>query len=632
MEQGVINYQGKRTGLMEEESDKDAIRPLDLNPFTAPDQIAKDAMYRMYVAPTYKVINKLLGKSSTDNARQSITTNGFLHGVANATNTDSETTSKYPYIAAYIMDTIDKTIKNDKPENVEDSILADYLRASATLIAVKYLVEPWQIVSQGIVPAISKYLTIKFTNLIGVTQKDTDILMEAYKHAAMGYRNPNSRIARFVKENSIKNYKWLTEGTDTRQEQISLTRYEGESKISSASKKILSTTQKIGEKYLDTVIGAPERAMIQSIYAFELFNQLQSVMGPEAPATLYEMFEMDPSEINTLAKTKADIMVTDFMGLGDKAKKAAAYNIKSKSAIVNTLIQSFTRFGNHSSTVEANRGVFSEYLFNNYMRRRGYANSEFTKDAIENIVGTTLQNSLFFLTKLPFLVPAATYAASILYEFVEELFFDDDEEDEDNLESIAQRASEWATSLTQFDENGFLPLQMLKEQMFPKNMSVTNPNTIAEEGYGGAYFEMLKKAGFDIVWDTTGVLPNSTAASLLSYIPVKSLLRLGTESAWDGITSLFIEKEESGYGEMQRKSWLAERFTETFIMPITEPVIAANNVKNLMLNYALPKDGYEGISTGEFLNGIVTGLLGTRNSRRSVPKRHAEQGGWGVEN
>jgi hypothetical protein len=632
MEQGVINYQGKRTGLMEEESDKDAIRPLDLNPFTAPDQIAKDAMYRMYVAPTYKVINKLLGKSSSDNVRQSITTNGFLHGVANATNTDSETTSQYPYIAAYIMDTIDKTIKNDKPESVQDSMLSDYLRAAATLIAVKYLVEPWQIVSQGVIPAVSKYLTVKLNNFIGTTDKDTAILREAYKDAVLGYRNPNSPIARFVKENSIKNYKWMTEGTDTRQEQISLTKYEGESRAVYVSRKALALSKGLGEGSLDVVIGAPERANIQAIYAFELFHQLQKMMGPEAPKTLQEMYQMDPSSINTLAKTKADILVTDFMGLGDKSKKAGAYNIRSKSAIVSMIVQSFTRFSNHTATVGANKGVFAEYLWNNFAARQGYASPEFTKEAIENITGTFIQNSLFIVTKLPFLVAAGTYAASLLYEIVEESFFDDDEEDEDNLESIAQRASEWATALTQFDENGFLPLQMLKEYLFPKNMNVTNENTIAEEGYSGAYLDMLWRAGQDIVFDNIDLFPNSTASSITSFIPVKSLVKSLFDAAFEAGSKFIFGEEESDYAELQKKAFQAERFAETFIMPITEPIIAANNVKNLMLNYALPKDGYEGISTGEFLNGIVTGLLGTRNSRRSVPKRHAEQGGWGVEN
>ena len=624
MEGSSMNYRGRNRRKQVADNENDVLRPLDLNPFTVPDQIANDSMYRIYVSPTYKVIKKLLGEVSRNGKDQLVSKNGFLHGIAQAKNPNINISDQYPYVAAYVMNTINKTIRNDVPQDIDDNILNDALKLGNVIVAVKGLSSVWQPFTQGIVPAVSKLLSVISTNKLGMTDKDVKILAEAYKYAFIGYLDKDSDIARFIKENSIMSYKWKASGTDIRETQIALAKYYGESKLKYGARYVASKLRNIGEGTLDVLIGGPERAMVQSIFAFELFSELKQTMGQDAPKTLKEMFAMDPSSISTLAKTKADIMVTDFMGLGDKSKKAQIYNIRGAGTVGTMVANSLTRYGNHTATVSANTASFVNLLYNKHRGTPGFDDDRFTNEAVENLIGTTIQNSLFLLARITVGLPIALWITSAITEL-----FDEDIPDEDKLDDISQRAIDWYRKYTMVDEDGWRPLIWIKEQVFPQYSVLTSDNIDATAGE--RYASLVGQVGKELFQENIGnIIPSVSYGALRGMLPVRSVEALSASLIYDTGKKFVLGEENSRtYGQLARASKNQNRIFENMFAAPFAPIEATANMKNLLLNYVAPKDGKEGIDFAEFSYGLLNATAGTREGRRNVPKRHAELGGWG---
>ena len=173
--------------------------------------------------------------------------------------------------------------------------------------------------------------------------------------------------------------------------------------------------------------------MVQSLYAFELFSILQEEMGAKAPKTIKEMLKMNPDEFSTYAKTKADTMVTDFMGLGDRAKKAKIYNLPRDKAITTLLLNGLTRYGNHAMTVGPNLMVNTEQLWHQTFNRDDFNDRRMRNEAIENIIGTVLQTLMFRFTQVAVLVPNLVY----LGHFLASLFAGGDDKETITNKTIA---------------------------------------------------------------------------------------------------------------------------------------------------------------------------------------------------
>lgn len=645
IEKSAMNYKGRGFKSIDRTNPNltGALRPIDLNPFTAPDQLADDALYRMYLAPTYKVIKKLLGDVSPNSKEQLVAKNGFFYNAVEMQNKNFGDGGDYPYIAAFIMNTINKTIRNDMPNNLDDNIVNDVLKLGNVIVVVKGLYSFIQPFLNGAIPAISKYLQIRSTNKAGFTDKDTAILMEAYKYAFMGYFNKDSVLAKFIKENSITSYKWKAQGTDTRQTQISLAKYYKQNKLKYGARYGMSKLRDLGEGSLDMVIGGPERAMVQSLYAFELFHQLKDVMGAEAPQTLAEMFAMDPTQISTLAKTKADILVTDFMGLGDKAKKAGVFNIKGGGSLAAMLVNYVTRFSNHTMTTEANRAAFVKILYHKYNKTKGFGDIDFTNDAYENIIGTTIQNSLFFLARLTVSLPILLAIISAFYD----LFFDEDEPEEKMIDDILSRASRWYENIATIGKDDSKVETWLKEQTFSQYSPLTDKSIKGTAT--DRYAVLASRVAGDIGQEFLGnLIPSVSYGSLRGLLPVRSAeasaLRQVGELAWSpiqktkdiaetfGIIDEQKKKKSTPYQELSKKAREQDSMIKSIIASPRAPIDAVDNVANLMLNYVAPKKGKEGIDAADFLYGLYNATVGTREGRNNLPKRYQKLGGWGPVN
>jgi hypothetical protein len=621
-----LNYKGKRS-LTVQENVGDPLRPIDLNPFTAVDGLARDAMYRTFLSPTFNVIKKLMGNVEFNENRQMITTHGFLHGIASVEIGAIKNGEYFPHIASYIMHMVEKNIRNDMPKMIDDGILSDLIKIGNLSTLVRALFSFIQPITNGVLPAFSKFATVGMMNAFsyrswfGATHKSTEALASAYKHAIMGYSKPDSAIANFVKENSINSYKWKAEGANIRETQISLAKYHKENRIKYGSRWLAARVRNVGEKSLDITIGGPERANVQAIFTFELFNELQQTMGDKAPKTVEEMFKMNPDDISTLAKTKADIMVSDFMGMSDKAKKAQIYNLDVKRPMLSLITSGLTRFGNHKLTTNANLMVYGKHLFKRATGNDRY-DPNITASAVENVAGTLIQNILYHYAKAQVMVPVLTWAAAALTTFVSE-FFDEDEPDESKLEVINERYYDWLEAITQATPDGLFLFNWIKEWAFPYMSAYES----IDDGIGSGLTGTLGKATENALWETTGFVPAIGAA--LGLPAVESVVKVVGSYGFNQIVPAdeeeFMDKVKSDRDRLRQ----AERAFSTFTSPISEPYEATKDMSAVFLNYMSPKDGYDGISTQEFVYGLLSQSIGTREAKSNQSRRHKEDGGWG---
>lgn len=590
--------------------ERKALRPIDLNPFTAPDSLANDALYRTYMAPTYNVIRKLMGRIVHKSNGEMITEGGMLKEIGVYEQFYSSK-QNYEYISAYIMNTVEKQIRNDMPQDLIENSFNNAIKFSTILVLAKQLISVWQPILNGVIPAASKGLNLVLGKMLGYSDKDISRYAEAMWLALKDDQN----LKKFVKENSVTSYKHRAEGANVRETQIRYAQYHKENKLKYGTRYLMSKTNSISEKFLDLLIGGPERVMVKAIYAFELHNRLKEDME-NAPATIEEMLKLNPDEISTLSKTRADMMVTDFMGLGDKSKKAGIYNADKRTPLVSLILNGFVRHGNHSATVNANRAMYAEMFISKAFGKYDNLDRETINEGVENIAGTMIQNSLFFAFRAAALTQLAAYVASMLVE----AFGDEDDE-----EDIAERAARWTDSLTQWNDDSSWMWNVLKEQLFPSYMIVNDPK-FSEDGYNSAYVNLVKDIGQDVAWDAVGITPGTTG-TFFSFGPSQALIK----SMVQGTTEVFTGNAQEDWYEMKDAARDAERINPVQSV-LQEPFSTAINMAALLQNRFTPKEGLDGIDNKELIYGLINQIGGTREARGRTPKRHAEQGGWGYKN
>jgi hypothetical protein len=633
-EQSLMNYKGRTIYDLQKESFVRVLRPLDMNPFTAPDQIANDAIYRMYLNPSYTVIRKMLGEYGVDVNGIPKTENGHLVGAIKALYNISndqriEKIGQYNQISAYIIDKINTEIKNDMPMDLADSLLADALRISNVHLMVKTLASVTQILTQGILPALAKYLNVKIGNFAGLHQKDSARLTEAYALALKDYFKSSSEGdgRNFVKENSTNSYKWRAEGANKRDSQVSMTKYASQNHLTYLTRVFGASFNKLGEGLLDATIGKPERALVQAIYMFELFNELQKDMGQNAPKTIAEMIKMNPDQFSTYAKTKADTMVTDFMGIGDRAKKARIYNLPRNRAVETLLLNYVTRYGNHALTVGPNLMVNMDQL---YKQLSGtYSDKQMRNDALENVIGTVLQTLLFRFGQVQVMLPNLIY---LFYGITGLLGGDKDEDEEDATQKtldLLRRLDVYGEP--ELEEDTFMTIlsRRLRTYLLPQQFAATKKENRTAKLFGWQFKHS------PILESNLGALRKSALDTLpvISYLKAGSALSVPLGNNFIDLTSeismMGLRGDNVDFSDIGRIAFKTENIASAPVLSLLESYKGVMNTASVPLNYFLPKEGMEGISATEMLEGMLVSPLGTREYRPTYYERIKNKGGWG---
>ena len=241
------------------------------------------------------------------------------------------------------------------------------------------------------------------------------------------------------------------------------------------------TANQIGglqERALDFTIAKGERMLSRSIFLTELLAELRwmekSGQLEKAPTSVEELMAMDKSKIPMEAVEYAQTKVSDHMGVADQAKKGYFFQNRTTSPTWNALLRSVVRFSNHQATTSSGMSAMLPMLWNAETGADGkltQGGQRAREEAIENIVGTVMQNSLFHVMKLKVLVPIVL---SIL------LGGDDDEE----------KAQEMADKLMFPEEYGNPVANAAKAVVFGKQSQFFRDEKSPEASQASAYAEL----------------------------------------------------------------------------------------------------------------------------------------------
>jgi hypothetical protein len=107
------------------------------------------------------------------------------------------------------------------------------------------------------------------------------------------------------------------------------------------------------------------------------------------------------------------------------------------------------------------------------------------------------------------------------------------------------------------------------------------------------------------------------AGAALSVPPINSAVDVGAE---------FMSKEMF---DDNPSTFKVGNLLKTPVAPLIESYEGALNNASVPLNYFAPKEGREGISFAELVEGMLVAPLGTREYRPTYYERIERKGGWG---
>lgn len=602
------------------------LRPLDINGFMSPDSMIEDALYRAYVSPTYRVLKGMFGDISYNSNGKAKANSGYVMKATALTGAKAPIAMSS--VSSYLLHTIDKRLRNDVPVQLEESNLSQYLKFGNTLLVKKALSAVWQVVAQGVTPIVARTTNMFFLNSVGLLNKDLRIWAKALSSAIINCFNPDSKGAINLKNNSILLHKWVATGTDKRHSQVSNTELLGESKFTKYGRKGVYAFSKMTEFLLENTIGRTERVLIEAIYSHEMWEGLKQhaiANGGQAPASLDEMYKLRPHEIPAEIKLRAENYVSDYMGLGDRAKKSGLFNLGKRSMNAAVLMEGLTRFSSHNNTVYSNAAAYSGLLFRHAVSDMDFKmDGQMKADAYENLLGTLLQQTLYTAFKIKVLPTILLLAASTLVE----AFDDDDAEDN---EEIIKRASRWLRYLTMYDKTS-TGIQhffgtIIKDVVFPQNPALLDSRTT---NYQKRFNLFAASVAANMMMESFGFIPG--ISNVYSNAVGSSIIRKSVSGALSGIAqSDMLEKQKltkQAFSDASGSLYSPAEFYDSFSSGLMAPLSSANGVVSMFQNWLFPKRGKEGIG---FEDVVYETLLAStfRDARTNIQKRHHKLGGHG---
>jgi hypothetical protein len=340
----------------------------------------------------------------------------------------------------------------------------------------------------------------------------------------------------------------------------------GVGNVKKYSGKAAKVTQEWQEKALDLTIAKPERWLSRAIFLTELMAELQwmksrGLIDGEVPSSITEMIKAEnkgrfdiPQEAVEAAQTK----LNDHMGVSDKAKKSFFFQNKTSSPTWNALMRSIVRFSNHQASTASNMSAMAPTLWQAERHEIGTLNEagediggQMTdggkrahQNAVENLVGTMVQNSLFHALKIRNLVPILLSVGYML---------GGDDEDE-----AMAKAQEKADSLfnTEGEDNavlgGIKAMTIGKPGQFFQDWK--DPDAAAASAYAGLASSMLSEvlpvapvAGAVLgLFPVASAFKNSITNSVVQEATAKLTGLESAENKWDKDAVNVWEMESSG--------------------------------------------------------------------------------------
>jgi len=235
------------------------------------------------------------------------------------------------------------------------------------------------------------------------------------------------------------------------------------------------------------------------------------------------------------------------MGVADQAKKAMPFQNLTRSPSWNALIRTISRFSNHQASTSSGMAAMLPMIWKAETGEDGkltIGGQRARQEAIENITGTVIQNSLFHIMKLKVLVPIVL---SVIYGMGD----DDDEE-------AQVRAQEMADKLMAPDEEGNPIVNAAKAVIFGKQSQFFRDEKTPEAAAASAYASL----GSSIVSEIIPMAHPLTAAfgfypahfafkaaitnQLIQDATAKMTGLDSAQSRWEDDAVYIYEREEGG--------------------------------------------------------------------------------------
>ena len=540
-------------------------RPISMNGVSAVSSLLDDAHYRINVTPAYTILRGMIGNVQEAGPNQAVIKDSSILAGLPA----GEETNRMRVALANVAAELDNEVANDMQQGTTDTALAESLSFLSSMYIFRALFsfqQWWNQVAPSAVGFASKKLASGNWRdaMLALSISKGILISKSLRQGEVGF---NELVKKFISEAAPFSAERTGEGMDPlRERQRRQTKY-GVGGVKKWTGRGLRELENAQEEGLNLAIAMPERVLSRSIFITELLAELRWMKTnnlvetiPSSVADLIDPAQAWHKRLPQEAIEAAQTKVNDHMGIGDQAKKAFFFQGKTKSPTLNVLMKSITRFSNHQATTSSNMSAMLPSLWQaerfspdtdevgpdgkSMAGQLTPGGERVRKEAIENIVGTIVQNTMFHAMKLKVLIP-------IVSSFVYMLGGDDEDE-------AMGKAQEFSDKMFNRDGEDNLAVAGLKA------LTIGNPGQFFQDWKDpdAAASSAYSKLSADMISEVLPVIPvfggalgysflstafkNNVTNSIVQEATAKLTGLDPAENKWDEDAVYVYEREVSG--------------------------------------------------------------------------------------
>lgn len=604
--------------------EKNVFRPIALNGLSSPLSLIDDALYRLNVTPTYEVLRRSFGKTTTNHNIPTVEDGLFLEKVRSlapediAGNTYLQDKAEHEREVldfqkgmAGITSELEIQIQNDAAISVDNTGGAEALRFLGSAFIVRALGSPLQLWDQTMSPSLgytAGKLAVGKPKMAATYFKIIGKLMASLATDRKFWR----KVRKFIEETEPAVFFRSSDGQDVAKDMLGNQVRYGSKKGRNLLGKALRKYEQFGEKVLDLTIGSGERVIASSLFLTELMNELGN-------NDLNAVLELKGRQVPMTAKNNARVKVNDLMAQSDQSKKASIHHTKTSNPNLNAAWKSLTRFSNHTSSIASNVSVLSmpaiDPLLGKFDSHKwGHVDKENQQEALENVVQSLVQNILFYPLKLKVMVP-------LVLSIVLNSWGDDDDDE------VVRKAQDLTNDLMAPTDDGTWYANAIKALVFGKKRELFQSNKSDEAARSSALAEVMTKSvleGFQLT-PVFGVIAGYSPASALLQWAVTDPLSESTSAMLTG-----VEKAVGPYAKNATNVRKYEKSWDENVASVTAPtqmVYDMSSAMKLMVEYQLTSDaeaerGMSLLNSSVYLaSELIPGMRELRSYMKDVLKQ-----------
>jgi hypothetical protein len=511
------------------------LRPININGMESTSSTVSDALYRIHVTPNYSILRNTFGvEQQTPRGYSEITDSKVMHDI----HQHSADYRTWKVALAAVLSESELEIQNDMQAGVHDTRAAEMAHFLSSVFIARALISATQWINQIIPPMIGimvkKAVLGQFNQIrtfSAITARVASGLLtnqlQKKLHGNSTITGTNTapfetftdKLTQFVQNTNMFVFLRQANGYDAYKGTSRRIVRDGTNRIAAYAGRAAKEIEALSEKGMEITIGSTERLLSMSIYATEVIHELQSLharglLDVLPPKDVDALLDMPISDIPSSVFHYAQVKVNDMMGQSDQAKKALIFQNQTRNPGVHSLIRSIVRFSNQTATGSSNISAMLPALWTKStvvdpatgkeVRTEGSARMK--REAIENIVGTIVQNMVFHVTKLYVLIPLVAYTMF-------KLGGDDDDDAQTKAQEVADKV------LAPNEEDGWFAANLLKKTLVGGKKQMFQDWRDPDSARNSAWADLMSK---ELV-EMSQAIP--VFGLLLGYSPVQAVYK-----------------------------------------------------------------------------------------------------------